>query len=369
MINTLPYFNLTLYLMATVFSLRYSIIFFRSTSYDLRPLIVYTIMATTFFTAFLYGFRDVGPLHGGVDTVAYQNIFNSLDVKNPDTFFNQRVEKGYILIMWISKSLGFDFHGFMLFFYLLLSYFFYKISMHLTRHWTILFSILLISLIMLDSFNISRMSLGTLVLFYAFIKMSLGHKVKSLMLLIFSVSLQVTFLWGLFVFIYYFMIIRIHRRFRWLFNIFIFSCSFFLVEVFKDILMAIGYIYHLQNDDSSPSYLNYFFIIIVLFFYYLFLNGKLDNKISKNIIMVLPSMLFIIPFYAVIPIAYRFNYIYFPMIAFIIPDIYIASKKSKNGRVVGLCVAIIPILYAILKFYSYFSGDIVYLLDWSFQFN
>ncbi|MNE21060.1 hypothetical protein D3C80_1142080 [compost metagenome] len=370
MVDILPYLSLTTYLVITVCLLRYSPYFSNVMSSDCRPLAYYFVAVSSLFVAFLYGFRDIDSVHGGIDTKAYQDIFLSLDVSDASTFFNQRVEKGYVLIMWIVKSLGLNFSHFMMVFYLLLCLFFYKISLFLTRNWTLIFSVLMLSVIFLESFNISRMSLATLVFFYAFISLTLGKKIKAFAYIFFAISLQITFLWGGFVVLYYVLINKISRQYRLFIHIGFFLLSFLAVQVFKDALSFIGYSHYLniQDADIKPSYLNYIFVMMLLLINGLFLKDKIDNAISKSIMTVLPSMMFIIPFYSALPIAYRFNYIYFPMIAFIIPDIYIASRKIKIALPIKIGMALIPIVYVLLKVNSYYTKDIEYLLNWKVTF-
>ncbi|WP_429171552.1 EpsG family protein [Aeromonas rivipollensis] len=330
----------------------------------------YFVAVSSLFVAFLYGFRDIDSVHGGIDTKAYREIFLSLDISDASTFFNQRVEKGYVLIMWIIKSLGLNFSHFMMVFYILLCLFFYKISLFLTRSWTLVFSVLMLSVIFLESFNISRMSLATLVFFYAFINLTLGKKIKSFAYILFAISLQITFVWGGLVVLYYLFINKVSRQYRLFIHIGLFLLSFLAVQIFKDALSYIGYSYYLdvQDADIKPSYLNYIFIMILLLVNGLFLKDKINNAISKSIMTILPSMMFIIPFYSALPIAYRFNYIYFPMIAFIIPDIYMASKKIKIAMPIRIGIATIPIVYVLLKVNSYYNGDIEYLLNWKVTF-
>ncbi len=367
MVDIIPYLSLTAYLVITVHLLRYSPYFSSIISNDCRPLAYYFVAVSSILVAFLYGFRDIDSVHGGIDTKAYQDIFISLDVSNANTFFNQRVEKGYILIMWIIKSLGLGFPHFMMVFYLLLCLFFYKISLYLTKNWTLVFSVLMLSVIFLESFNISRMSLATLVFFYAFINLTLGKKIKSFIYLIFAISLQITFIWGGFVLLYYLFINKVSRPYRLFIHIGLFLLSFLAVQFFKDALSYVGYSYYVdvQSADIKPSYLNYIFVMILLVVNGLLLKDKIENVISKGILMILPSMMFIIPFYSALPIAYRFNYIYFPMIAFIVPDMYVASKNIRVAMPIKIGLAIIPIIYVLLKVHSYYNGDIEYLLNWN----
>ncbi len=368
MIDITPYVLLTIYLLTTVLFLRYGAVFSNAISHDFRPLIVYFVLVFSLFVAFLYGFRDIDRFHGGVDTRAYQEIFMSLDLSDWNTFFNQRVEKGYVLLMWIVKSLGLSFAHFMVVFYLILCLFFYKISLHLTRNWVLIFSILLLAVTFLESFNISRMSLGTFVFFYAFINLSLGRIYRAIFYTLLAISLQVTFIWGGLVLIYFLLLNKIKSKYRMIFHLIVFSFAFVAVEIFKEILSIVGYLYYLKDSDIEPSYLNYIFVVILITLYYLFLRGKVENRISVDIFSILPTMLFIVPLYSALPIAYRFNYIYYPMIAFVIPDIYKATKYSKNGRLVGFGVAFVPVLYVVLKVYGYFTGDISYLLVWDVVF-
>ncbi|MNG14583.1 hypothetical protein D3C84_983480 [compost metagenome] len=56
------------------------------------------------------------------------------------------------------------------------------------------------------------------------------------------------------------------------------------------------------------------------------------------------------------------------MIAFIIPDIYIASRKIKIALPIKIGMALIPIVYVLLKVNSYYTKDIEYLLNWKVTF-
>jgi hypothetical protein len=263
MTDIVPYLALTAFLSITVFLLKYGSAV-KYLGYDLRPLIIYTVAVLSCLIAFFYGFRFVDRFHGGVDTRAYLEIFNSLDTSDWNTFFNQRVEKGYILMMWVVKSIGLSFAHFMMLFYLILCCLFYKISLHLTRNWTVIFSILLLSVTFLESFNISRMSLGALLFFYAFINISYGKLYKAILYSFLAVSIQVTFIWGGLVLVYYVLLSKINRKYIVFFHFLFLFCSFIAVEVFKEILSIVGYLYYLQENDIEPSYLNYIFVLILL---------------------------------------------------------------------------------------------------------
>ncbi|HHF0493699.1 TPA: EpsG family protein, partial [Vibrio alginolyticus] len=55
-------------------------------------------------------------MKGGIDTIVYQEIFNVLLNKDISSVNEQRIEFGYALLMWLSKSIVDNFNFFLFIF-------------------------------------------------------------------------------------------------------------------------------------------------------------------------------------------------------------------------------------------------------------
>jgi hypothetical protein len=334
---------------------------------DFRALLYLISSCLLILISSLIGYREISPMHGGLDTPGYESIFNLMQEGFFSSVLNQRIEKGFSFFLWLVKWSGGDFSVFLFAYsFLLLNLYFY-ICNKISFTFISISSYFLMTLFVIDSFNISRMILGVFVLFVSVYYLSEKKYFYSICYTLIASSIQMVCLWG-FVFILYIYIFnkfKSEKLLKSLMYLFSLLLSFLLVGVFKTVLSSIGYGHYL-NDDGGISYLNYAYALFVLIFYF-FTNFKDDeiSPVSHLIFRLMPTIYFVVPLYYVIPIAYRFNYIYILFFAFLIPDIFnVSLRKIKNKNYFYVVWAILPVVYTLAKSISFFNSSVNSALIW-----
>ncbi|MGI2799434.1 EpsG family protein [Photobacterium damselae] len=329
----------------------------RSNNHVVRLVIYFFLVSIFTFIATLYGFRRVDYLYGGSDTIAYLNTFHNLDLSNFFSIFEQRMEKGYVFLMWLFKTTTGSFALFLSFIFSLIYLFFLKICKEITLNYFTIFSISIFSLFFIDSFNITRMIIGSFLTFISIICLSNGDVRKSILYVLLGSLFQLVSLWGG-IFIIYYLIVNKYATSKLkylLLNVLLLLISYFSIRVFSSVLTLIGYGHYLTGDINSFSPLNYIYLTLILIGYFFLWKNDIDNKVSNTIFLLLPTMYFVIPLYLNFQIAYRFNYVYMLCFAFILPDICSACLKSK-GYILKFLL-LLPLSYASIKYYSYFVSS------------
>ncbi|WP_322406954.1 EpsG family protein [Idiomarina sp. PL1-037] len=366
----LPYIFLTFFGSLTLgfASLVYSV----SNSQYGKLLAAFFCLSLSLIIAVLFGWRDISPGYGGIDTGSYIKIFASLEANDLTTIFKQRIEFGFGSFMWLVKSFGLSIHWFyfILGFSLLILIFYISTFLPITLFRIVSFFLLL--LLFIDSFNISRMILAVFVLLLSCIFLMKGNYLKSIFTVLISASFQLVGLWGLIFIGYIFLKRKIKSKYTFIITyISLVFLSFVLVEAFKFLLVFIGYGYYIV-DEPKFSLLNYMFCFYLFFvFYYFILPDKRykAKKISVMVFNLLPTMVFTLPLYLAVPIAYRFNYIYMGFFFILIAETLKWSiLKIKRRNIIGFLVAFIPsVCYCALKIYTYFDRDIGYAQVWAIK--
>ncbi|MFL7040946.1 EpsG family protein [Vibrio lentus] len=331
--------------------------------------IIFSIIVV--FLATLYGYRVIDSSYGGIDTEVYQQIYNHIQGKELSVIFETRIEFGYSLLMWSTQAFGGEFSDFLVLNFLILIAILFSISKRLPKSIVSLCSLLLFSLLMIDSFNITRMVLSTYLLMLGLLYYVEEKKVFGCLVIILAASIQMTALIGLLFICYYNFQNRYNKSYRLLFFLLCLGGSFLSVYAFKTILANIGY-GHYINESNAFSLLNSILGLIIFSFHYLFLknSGYAFSRHYKFIITLIPTVLFILPLYMEVPIAYRFNYIYMMFFAFIIPEQILASYYNfSNWRVFGLVIPIFLVSYMILKLNSFFSVGVYSAQLWGISTN
>lgn len=363
--NKLPYYILV-FVFVVVFGVC-ALVFKKTRGTEYKTLLLILFIFASLFLSAVYGWRYISIGHGGIDAINYKYIFDSLDSGDLFTIFEQRVEKGYAFSMWLVKYFGFGFNTFNFLFSIALLILILFISKLLPVSFFSLISISLISLLYIDSFNISRMMMAIFLLFISCYYLGERKYKESLFLTFIAASFQMVALWGIVFVLYEIIFKRIRSKiFTVTFYISAVIVSFIATYAFKEILSMVGYGYYVV-DESSYSLLNYIYCSYLFLMYYLFIgNGNNISSTSRVVFRLLPTMIFTLPLYMSVPIAYRFNYIYMLFFYFIIPDLLIWSihqfkKKNLHYFLIGFFP---PIIYALLKFLVYFERDIHSAQEW-----
>lgn len=316
--------------------------------------------------SYLYAWRIIDATSGGVDTLNYKYVFDSI-TRDIDSILAVRFEKGYALFYWITKNIiGSSFNYFLFLYCITILLLTLRLTSLLSKRYSSIFSYLLISLFIIDSFNIARMIIALLVLFFCIKYITERKYFKALMITTIAASFQMVMIWGVILIFYDYFMRKIKGR--WYFNIllaFSFMIPILLIPTFKNILVMIDYGYYISSSESI-SYFNYIFVSILLIIVFISKKhgGVISNIYSEKILFLLPTVFYVIPLYFTVPIAYRFNYIYMLMVAFVIPDILHLIKTSKINTLTKMIFTSVPILYFLLKYISYMLIDVQYAQDW-----
>ncbi|MGP4987939.1 EpsG family protein [Pseudoalteromonas nigrifaciens] len=365
MIDIYPYVSFTLFISIYLWLINYCVT--RINRVEIK--IAFGILTIWIFgvLSVFYGWRLIDAEHGGLDTVAYQSIFNSLSQNFSEGVLTQRIEKGYATFMWLIKKINNDFSLFLFTYFFVLLFLYKKITHYISLNYFSLLSYFLIALFLIDSFNLSRMVLGVFILFLSVVALSDNKYLKSIFLVLVASSIQMVCIWG-FVFIgykYFYEKIE-NKKVFYTYYLISLASSFLLVQLFKSILMVINYGHYVVDESDGLSLLNYIYAFILIVFYFLTDSKfKITNNITKQIFYLLPTIFYIVPLYMAIPIAYRFNYIYILFFVFIIPDILsVCFQRIKDGSWGYLCFLSVFATYVIMKINNFFIRDIHAALQW-----
>ncbi|EPP2134690.1 EpsG family protein [Vibrio alginolyticus] len=316
----------------------------------------------------IMGWREITHMKGGIDTIVYQEIFNVLLNKDISSVNEQRIEFGYALLMWLSKSIVDNFNFFLFIFSVSILTLYLKICNVMTKNVFSIVSYFAISLFVIDSFNISRMILSVFILFFIIPELRKENYLRAILIVLLSTSIQMTGLWGLVIIFYYYFMYSLTNKKTIRFLMFLLGSvlSYGMVFVFKAMLMKVGYS-HYVDDEGGASYLNYIYLAVILFISFVFKFDKFVDETNAMVVLrILPSMFFIIPLYTAIPIAYRFNLFYILLFFFILPDLCkFGVLNVKKLKLYYFPFIFIPLLYAGLKFFSYFQTSVNSALLWN----
>lgn len=367
---TYPYYSLTIFF---AFFIGFgSLVYDSLKRTEQKTIFIIVISAFIGTVSILYGWRHISLIHGGIDASAYNNIFNSIDTNSTDGIFEQRIEKGFATLMWLTKSLGLPIFAFNFLFCFVLISLIFLTATQLPFTFFRLVSVVLFSLLFIDSFNISRMIISIFILFFVCKYLSLGKYKTSILITIIASSFQMVAAWGgVFILYHYLKEKNINKLGFFLLYLLATFIAFLSVKLFMVMLTSIGYGYYVV-DESSYSLLNYVFCLYLFSVYYFFLKRDKDynqSKLSHTVFGLLPTMVFTLPLYIAVPIAYRFNYIYILFFYFTISEILKWSWiQLKRKNVMMFTLSFFPIvLYSVIKFYTYFERDIyaaqIWILD------
>ncbi|WBA07859.1 EpsG family protein [Salinivibrio kushneri] len=338
-----------------------------SNSDEVKLVLNLFIVFSVVFLATLMGWRVISPTQGGIDTSVYKYIYEYLIHSNYSSVLDQRLEIGYSSFSWAVKKITDDFE----FFLFLISLLMLTLYLHICKYITAgVFSALgafYISLFVIDGFNISRMILSVFILFFIIPCLNRRKYLYSVGITLLAASIQMTALWGFVIISYYFVLYELTER-KETRLIFFFSglaISFVMVSVFKALLVNIGYGHYL-NDTSETSYLNYIFLTVLILLSQIFdLQNKFTGTISETALKVLPTMYYVLPLYAALPIAYRFNLFYLLIFGLLIP-LYCnyGYKRLIQLDVYAISIFLIPLLYFGMKVSKYFEVNVNSALSW-----
>jgi len=337
-----------------------------NTSYNIKVSNGIILSIVFLYIASMYGYRVIDPTHGGIDTDVYEHIYQFIQGKNISVILETRIEFGYSFLMWVAQSVGASFNDFLVVNFLLLILVLYKISKRLPKKIISLLSLILFSLLLIDSFNIIRMVLSTFLLMLGLLIYAENKKVASFFIIILATSIQMTAFIGFLFILYFYLQGKIRAEFRAIFFVVCLIISTLSVYLFKKILISIGY-NHYITDVSVFSPLNTI-VGAIIFSCHQFYLKKSGFKFSVHynfIISLIPIIILILPLYLEVPIAYRFNYIFMMFYAFIIPEQILASfHRCSRWKVFGLAIPAFLVTYVTLKLNSFFSIGVYSAQAW-----
>ncbi|MBH0048910.1 MULTISPECIES: EpsG family protein [unclassified Pseudoalteromonas] len=351
-----------------------SIIFFlydnylvRLKSIEFKAVSFILLCLTSFFLSSLYGWRVIEDGYGGIDADTYKSVFDGLSYSYFDALEQQRYEKGYATVVWFFRTVIDNYQIFQFFYFLVMLFLYRLITKSITSSIFGLFSYFLIAFFLIISFNLSRMMLGVFILFFVVKFLSKNEYKKAVLITLLSSLIQMVCLWGVVFIIYYYVLNKVKSKTLFIFLfLLVLANSFLIVEVFKVVLISVNYGHYLSKESEGFSGANYLYAIYLSIIYYLFLNKSVvSNPVSDTIFKLLPTMVFIIPLYFAIPIAYRFNFIYILFFAFIVPDLFIFLKKNNTSFILRIIIAVVPVLYITSKVYNFYTRDVLSAENWS----
>ncbi|WP_171043869.1 EpsG family protein [Pseudoalteromonas sp. S2721] len=338
----------------------------RINSNELKVVAFIFICIMSFFLSSLYGWRLIQDGYGGIDADTYKAVFDGLSYNFSEALSQQRYEKGYATLVWFFRAIFDNYQIFQFFYFLIMLILYRLITREISKNVSGILSYFLIALFLIISFNLSRMMMGVFILFFVVYFLSKNNYKKAILVTLLSSLIQMVCLWGLVFIIYYYVLSKTKSKSLFvLLYLFVIANSFFIVEVFKAILVSVDYGHYISKESEGFSGFNYIYAIYLSFIYYVFLKKDVVvNRVSDTILKLMPTMVFIIPLYFAIPIAYRFNFIYMLFFAFVIPDLFSFLKKANVGVVSRLIVAVIPLFYVVSKIYNFYSRDVLSAETW-----
>ncbi|MEZ9500317.1 EpsG family protein [Vibrio lentus] len=318
--------------------------------------------------SFFYGWRVIDFQHGGIDTMRYRDIFNSTEGDFLSGVLSQRVEKGYASFMWLVKNTLDSFPTFLFLYFMLSLYLLSSITKKITVSGSSILSYILLSFMLVSSFNVSRMILGLLFLFFVVSALSEDNYGKAFLYACIATSIQSTCIFG-FIFIgYKFVYEKLNNKIKfYILYLISLASAFLLVEVAKSILISIDYGAYVTNiEGAEPSLFNFGYALFLLYVTYLASgNYTFENRVTNQFLQLLPSMFYILPIYLQIPIAYRFNLIFVMLFAFCIPDVLkFFSRRINSGNYFYVILYGVVVTYFVLKVYNFLTRDVYSALLW-----
>ena len=288
-------------------------------------------------------------------TMADCSLFNFMT--NVTTF-----EPGFSFIVWIVRQLTTDYRFMILVWHTLtfiLIIKFYKL-IYLKNH---TFLIIFVGLtLLITQFNTLRMSISILVALFSLIAMYEKRWIKSLIIIICAISVHITAVIMLPVFMVIFITYNRKNSKKSVIAILIIFGIVFTISMFGLInKFAINTEKNIYVGYSSVAWGTDAAIIVFLILSYVKFNQiRKMAGINEIFMMALPVELICIPLQLNMAMMYRMILYFIPIIYFLIPSIIQCYKETEN-KVKYITITIVSYAYLLLQIYSFITEEIVYL--------
>lgn len=301
-----------------------------------------------------------GVYYGGIDALAYKEIFEGAGIGFWDSIQVQFYEPGYAALVWFfSKFVGsYELYQVLIYSFFFLSYFFY--SRHLNKSWYSFFALMLMSFYFIYSLNTLRVIFAVFLSMFILFLLPKKRYVVSILLSLICFSIHVSSI-VLLLFIFFDVISRKSNR--------VVYC-FVLAGAFLLSLMAAKYLIPLYIGESrllaysnQAGDISYGTMLAVTLFMSMVAIRYNDivamNPYNRFMVVYLSTFFLVVPVFYYYPIAYRLFLFYLPVLYFLIPSILkcCAPLHRKNFLLIPLWLS--GFVYILGKIYVFYTVEVL----------
>lgn len=308
-------------------------------------------------------FRVIDIGLGGIDALAYKNIFHNVSGNIIESLNYQFYEPGYATIIWFAKTLSDNYSFALTIIYSIMFLFLIRIIKEISWSKYTPISIFLLLTLWLSSFNTVRTILAIFIATSVYIFLSKREYKRALLLTIFAISIHVSSVILIpIIFIVYmidkkskFSILKLISMIIILTLIFLFS-----IAIIENLIEGTRYEAYLYNEVIILAWGTYLISFISFIFSLIKYKELIKlNQINKVLVIVLPISLSLIIVQINFPIAYRMVLFFIPILYIIIPDIIRSYKIKTTKDFIYFPIKIGLFLYLIYRLYIYFTLEII----------
>ncbi len=323
------------------------------------------VLIYVFSSIILISFREIaiidGIIYGGLDAPEYLLIYESANATYLDSLLIQFYEPGYATLVWFFSSYIGGYNIFQIFLYGFMYGTLYIFLKNFKPDGYLLISILMLSLMLVHSLNIIRVTLAIFIGFYVIYFLYKNNFLMASLIAMIALSVHLSALFLLIMIVFYYSYVRFGRlKYFIIYSIFTTFSIFISFIVLPRYMTSFRLAAYNENDGSFS--LNTFIVAsIILFLTFNRYNAFVKyNRYNQVLIAILPTIFLILPIFYNYPIAYRFLLYYLPVIYLLIPSILHIYKPKTYNDLVYLPLLFMLIIYIIIKLYKFFSYEINY---------
>jgi hypothetical protein len=305
-------------------------------------------------------FKKIDMGLGATDAYYYMTYY--ADIPGSLKFYMSVIttfEPGYSVVTWLFRQVTEEYRVMLLFWHTLTFCLTIKFLRNVNLEKYSYLSVFLILLILVSQFNTLRMSISITIALIALIYLYEEKWIKSFIVILIAISMQIAAVIMIPVWIVYFLVIK--RKKYPVRQIVVYTIAgvattiVLLFPVMSIMANSVKSIYLGESSLAIGTYLAVSVIFILSVMKYkemIALNG-----FNKVLIIMLPICFVCVPLQYKVAIMYRLTLYFIPVMMALIPSLCQCYSKQKNS-VMGIAVIMVLYSYMLYRAYSFFTEEI-----------
>ena len=331
----------------------------------------YTITTGTLTLVFvllsivMIAFRTIdvrnGVIYGGIDAPAYKMIFEDAAIDYIPSLIVQFYEPGYATLVWFFSNYVGSYEVYQLVIYSFLYYtlFFFVKQIRPTLY--IFITLLLLSFMIMASLNIIRGIVAVFLGFYVLYFLNKNRFMLASFIALLGLSIHTSAIFLFIMIIFYFLHSKVSKvTYRIVYFLSFFSLlliSFFILPFVLTGTRLEGYGEYKAGEFSLNTFL--LALIVTFLVFNRFSEFVRYCSFNRVLIIVLPTIFFVLPIFYNYSIGYRLLLYYLPIIFMLLPSIFYIYRFNLKRNLVYAPLVLALYLYVVIKIFIFFNVNIV----------